>query len=208
MKRYLLLLLLCFCTATVRAQNYTKTLNELLDKSDEAMYKHNLLSYLKIAQKIYGFTLEHRDTTSMITACVRLVDFYILQQRNDDSAGFYLNKGLYWSRLKKDLEHESDLRSMIAARLTNDGKYVEAHALYQQLDVIVAAHDFKFAPYFNDAYAKLLFLLNDLRNAIARQKLAIKGFERMKDTADLAPMYCNIGGNIMTLASMIPHCIM
>ena len=121
LKRYFFLLLLLAGHFNAPAQDYAATLQSLKDKSTEAMNRHNLPLYLKLANEEYDLTSRHKDTAAMISASVKLVDYYTSLRLNNDSANFYSNIGLYWARLKKDIENEADLKYMRASQYANNG---------------------------------------------------------------------------------------
>lgn len=190
--RYIFVFILQCCFFCAVAQDYNAVWSALRDKSDAAMEQHNFPLYLKLAHEEYNLTASHKDTALMIRACIKLVDYYTNIRLNNDSANYYRNKGLYWSRLNKDIESETDFRYMQAAQYVADGKLVEAYALFQRLDSIVTRNNFDFAPFFNDAYAKLLVGINEYPKAVERFKIVAADNKKQEMYQDLAVAYVNI----------------
>jgi tetratricopeptide (TPR) repeat protein len=190
--KYFLLLLFLAAAIHAPARDYKATWGALRDKSDEAMNQHNLPLYLKLAYEEYYLTTGHKDTALMTKACIKLVDYYTRIKLNNDSSNLYRNKGLYWARLSRNLERETDFRYMQAEQYVTNGKLVEAYALFQNLDSIVSINDFEFAPFFNDSYANLLLALKEYKEGIRRLKMVAAGYKKLELFPDMAIAYVNI----------------
>ena len=196
---YFFALLFCFSFLSASAQHYDSTLKALRHRSDIAMNKHNLPLYLKLANEEFAFTSAQNDTISMIRACVKLVDYFTFTQRNLDSIKYYRIKGLYWAKLKNNKEYEADFNFMQAGQYVDDGKYVEAYALYKSLEAIMDANKFQFKPLYNNGYSGLLMYLKEYKKGLERAKLAAEGYEQQQDTQSVSVVYCNIAGTYMEI---------
>lgn len=149
--------------------------------------------YKKELRDLEDFFLNTKDSTHYFLTAIKYIELYRDHINNKDSLLNALNK------VKKIAQHydkpiyQTNYKYLYAAHLTDEGNYVEALSVFQQLETQLKGKNYKFIPIFYDNYARLLYLLKDYEQALEKLKISASIFQSRDMLVNSSASYNNLG---------------
>lgn len=167
--------------------------NEVFVKADSIRKAGNNVEYLKELYSLSSKLNERNQKTAILRLQVKLLDYYNQTNFNADSIKKYYKKGKELAKKFNNEGYSLNYDYMWADYLVTTGKYKEALLKFQELDKVLNEEEHQFLPNFYDAYARLLYFLNDYEESFAMLKKEAKIFEKRQNEENICRVYNNLG---------------
>ncbi|MEZ4853198.1 histidine kinase [Flavobacterium sp.] len=168
--------------------------NEALFNESSIYLKNNQFSqYASKLKQLESYFLKRKDSTNHFKTIIKQIELFSIHNPNKDSVQFYLTKLKKWANFYQKPYFNYNYDFINASKLSDNGKYVEALAIFQKLEPLLKNKQYPFIPNYYDAYAKQLYLLGDYEKAFDKLKISARGFELQKNLVNSSASYNNLG---------------
>ncbi len=172
-----------------------------LFSQDDIFRKADSLRKLSGVKKVYlnelhriSKTLDsEKNENDILKLQVKVLEYYKQKEYNEDSIVKYYGEGKLLAKKYQNKNYEYNLDYMWADHMVSKGNYKEALVKFQSLDKILNEKDHEFLPNFYDAYARLLYFLNDYEKSFAMLKKEARIFEKRGRYENICAVYNNLG---------------